>query len=332
MPNDDTFHWMGHRFGQPDPAPRPEPPGPWKASSGEKIFEEIYFTSRDGLLLHARHYPARGAGRPVLCLAGLTRNARDFHDIASALSRDSLHPRAVLALDSRGRGLSEHDPDWRNYTPLVELQDVLDLLFVSGWRDAAVIGTSRGGLLAMLLVAAQPTAAGAVVLNDIGPVIERDGLARIAGYVGRAPLPGSWAEAAKMARDMNRRHFPAVPEAMWEDVARALFNERGGRPAPGYDPNLQKALSVLDGPMPELWPQFAAARRLPMMVLRGEHSDILSAATVEEMRRRHPGLVTLTVRGQGHAPLLKDQTSIAAIRDFLDAHDAGAGRLKARVA
>lgn len=306
-----------------------QPPNMARSPSEGAFFEDVYFTTRDGLRLHARHYPtAYAQARPVLCLAGLTRNSRDFHDIASALASDPINPRAVLALDSRGRGLSENDPDWRNYTLLVELHDALDLLFIAGWRDAAVIGTSRGGLLAMLLVAAQPGAVGAIVLNDIGPVIEIDGLARIAGYVGRAPLPGSWPEAAKMVRDMNRRHFPAISDKVWEEVARALFNERSGRPAPGYDTNLSQALSVLNGPIPELWPQFEAARRLPIMAIRGENSDILSAATVEEMRRRHTGLVTLIVKGQGHAPFLKDAPTISAIRDFLDANEPGMGRPK----
>lgn len=283
--------------------------------------------------LHARHYLAPEAtARPVLCLAGLTRNGRDFRDIASAIATDEARPRPVVALDSRGRGLSESDPDWRNYTLLVEMQDALDLLLIMGWREVVVIGTSRGGLLAMLMAAAQPTALSAIVLNDIGPVIERDGLARIAGYVGRAPLPGSWAEAAKQVRDMSVRHFPAIPEAMWEEVARAWFNERAGKPAPGYDPNLSQALSVLNGPVPELWPQFAACAKMPMMAIRGERSDILSAETVDEMRKRHPGLVTVTVKGQGHAPLLKDAQTIGAVKGLLAGLGGGQETRRAPVA
>ncbi len=140
----------------------------------------------------------------------------------------------------------------------------------------------------MLLAAAQPTAVGAVVLNDIGPVIEHEGMARISGYVGRVPLPISWPDAARMMRELNRRHFPEISEAVWEDVARQWYNEKNGKPAPGYDSNLGNALSVLDGPMPTLWPQFEALKRVPLMVVRGENSDILTAQTVDEMRRRHP--------------------------------------------
>lgn len=287
-------------------------------------FEDIFFTARDGLRLHARRYgsPVHGSARPVLCLAGLTRNGRDFHDIALALSTGQ-HPRTVYTLDTRGRGLSQHDPDWRNYVVPVEMQDVIDFTTLAGLHDCAIIGTSRGGLISMVLAAVQPTVIGAVVLNDIGPVIEREGLARIAGYVGRAPLPHSWGDAARMVRDLSKRHFPAVTDAQWEEIARQLFNERDGKPAPGYDAKLAKSFSVLDGPMPALWPQFEALKRVPVMVLRGENSDILSAATVEEMGRRHPAFAAVTVAGQGHAPFLKDRPTIEAVRRFLDAADAG---------
>lgn len=290
-------------------------------------FEDIYYTSRDGLKLHARRYPAAGGtrsrARPALCLPGLTRNGRDFHDLALALSKRSSTPRTVYTLDYRGRGLSDSDPDWRNYAPTIEMLDVLDFMTLTGLHDAAVIGTSRGGLITMLMAAAQPTAIGAVVLNDIGPVIEHEGLARISGYVGRVPLPISWPDAARMVRELNRRHFPEVSDAVWEGVARQLYNEKNGKPAPGYDPNLGNALSVLDGPMPMLWPQFEALKRVPLMVVRGEHSDILTAETVDEMRRRHPAMATITVASQGHAPLLKDATTTEAIRHFLTAADAG---------
>lgn len=290
-------------------------------------YEDLYFTSRDGLRLHGRRYPAKGStssrARPALCLAGLTRNGRDFHDLAIALSSSPSTPRTVYTLDSRGRGQSDFDPDWRNYTISVEMLDVLDFITLTGLYDAALIGTSRGGLITMLLAAARPTAIGAVVLNDIGPVIEHDGLARISGYVGRVPLPISWADAARMMRELNRRHFPEIPDHVWEEAARQWYNEKNGKPAPGYDPALGNALSVLDGPLPALWPQFEALKRVPLMAIRGEHSDILTAATVDEMRRRHPAMATIMVPGQGHAPLLKDAATIEAVRHFLAATDFG---------
>jgi pimeloyl-ACP methyl ester carboxylesterase len=294
-------------------------------TSGDTTFEDIYFTARDGLKLHARRYPGAGSaeGRPVLCLPGLTRNGRDFHDLAVALSRRASGSRTVYTFDYRGRGLSEFDPDWRDYTVAIEMLDVLDFMTLAGLEDAAVIGTSRGGLITMLMAAAQPTNIGAAVLNDIGPVMEHDGLVRISGYVGRIPLPISWADATRMVRDLNKRHFPDVADRQWEEVARQLYNERNGKPAVGYDQKLRNALSVLYGPLPELWPQFEALKRVPVLVVRGENSDVLSAATVDEMRRRHPALATVTVPSQGHAPLLKDEATIEAIRHFLAATDAG---------
>jgi pimeloyl-ACP methyl ester carboxylesterase len=287
-------------------------------------WRDIFYTARDGLRLYARHYPAPGSRlRPVVCLAGLTRNSRDFHDIASVLSSPAQpNPRDVYALDYRGRGRSAYDPDWRNYQVLNELLDVLDLMTIAGLADAAIIGTSRGGILAMIMAAARPGNIGAVVLNDIGPLIEREGLLRIISYVGRVPLPATWQEAAELARSMNQRQFPAIPEHMWESIARQWYNDEGGHPAYSYDQELNKTASVLDGPLPELWPQFKALSRIPAMVLRGEMSDILSAATAQRMQREHPDLTLLTVTGQGHAPLLRDQASILAVMDFLARADA----------
>jgi pimeloyl-ACP methyl ester carboxylesterase len=296
-------------------------------TSGSAAFEDIYFTARDGLRLHARRYPAAGhtSGRTVLCLPGLTRNGRDFHDLALALSRPPGEPRSVYTFDYRGRGLSQFDSEWENYAVPIEMLDVIDFMTAVGLSDAALIGTSRGGLIALLMAAVQPTALGAVVLNDIGPVIDQDGLLRINSYVGRIPLPISWSDAARIVRDLHRRHFPDIPEHQWEEIARQWYNERNGRPAPGYDNRLGKTLSVLYGPLPALWPQFEALKRVPVLVVRGENSDVLSEATVDEMRRRHPALATVTVPNQGHAPLLKDAPTIEAIRHFLATTDVGYG-------
>jgi len=279
---------------------------------------DIYFTSRDGLRLYARHYRVPGSlRRPVVCLAGLTRNSRDFHDLATALSTQDETGRDVFAIDCRGRGRSQYDSDWKNYTIAVELNDVLDFMTMKGLTDAAIVGTSRGGLIAMLMAVLRPGAQGAVVLNDIGPVIEREGLARIVAYVGRIPLPADWKDATQLVYEMNRRQFTAVTPEQWADYARDWFNDENGLPAPGYDAKLSQAVSLMDGPAPELWPQFQALSRVPVLALRGENSDILSARTLQEMRTRHPRLEAVTVRGQGHAPLLKDAASIVAIAEFL---------------
>jgi pimeloyl-ACP methyl ester carboxylesterase len=288
-----------------------------------KPWEDIFYTARDGLRLYARRYGTAATGRrPLVCLAGLTRNHRDFHDLALALS-DPANPaaREVYAVDARGRGRSQHDPDWRNYAVQVETMDVLDFLDIRGLAGSAVLGTSRGGILALLMAVLRPTAIGVAVFNDIGPVIEREGLLRIVAYVGRVPLPATWPEAAALVRDLNRRQFPAVLDHHWEAVARQWFDDENGRPAHGYDQALAKAATVMDAPPPVLWPQFDALLKTPTLVLRGEHSDILSAATVDEMRRRHPNLEAITVRGQGHAPLLRDNATQSAIAEFLTRHD-----------
>lgn len=288
-----------------------------------QTWNDIHFSARDGMRLYARHYPAPGATcRPVLCLPGLTRNSRDFHDLAIALSGAGAASREVYALDCRGRGRSEHDRDWNNYSLLVELNDVLDFMTLKSLHDAAIVGTSRGGLLTMMVAVLRPSAMGAVVLNDIGPVLERDGLARIFAYVGRMPLPKDWTEATELVREMNQRQFPAVTGEQWADYARAWFNEENGMPAPGYDPNISRAVSFTDGPMPELWPQFGALARVPVLAIRGKNSDLLSEKTLAEMRARHPRLTAVTVPGQGHAPLLKDAPTIGAIAEFLARTDA----------
>jgi pimeloyl-ACP methyl ester carboxylesterase len=285
---------------------------------------------RDGLKLHVAHWPApRSTARPLLCLPGRTRNGRDFADIAAALSSGN-EPREVFTLDARGRGLSDHDPNWRNYSIPTETQDVIDVMTALGLADAAILGTSRGGILAMILAAIQPGAIGAVILNDIGPVIERAGLVRIAGYVGRMPLPLSWEDATRMVEDVSRKAFPAVTADLWPKVARAWFNEKDGRPIAGYDAKLGKSFSSTDATPPALWAQFGALKHASMLVVRGETSDLLSAATVAEMQARHPNAARLEVKGHGHAPLLMDKPTIEVIRSFLSQADAGksvAGRV-----
>jgi pimeloyl-ACP methyl ester carboxylesterase len=272
--------------------------------------------------LYARHYPAPGSTvRPVLCLAGITRNSRDFHVIATALSTATVRPRAVYTIDTRGRGRSAHDPNPKNYSVPVEMLDVIDFITLRSLSDLAVLGTSRGGIITMLMAAAQPSAIGCAILNDIGPVIDIDGLSRIAGYIGRVPHPHSWADAGRIVRDMNQKQFTRITELEWVEIARQFFNETDGKPSPGYDPKLSNSLSVLDGPPPELWKQFEALKRVPVMVLRGENSDLLSAATVEEMRRRHPRMTAHTVRWEGHAPFLRDAHTIAEVQSFLEASD-----------
>jgi len=165
---------------------------------------------------------------------------------------------------------------------------------------------------------------GVVVLNDIGPVIETTGLARIMGYVGRTRVPRSWEDAAHLLREMNERAFPAIESWQWEEIARAVFNEgRNGKPAQSYDRKLARASGAIDlgRKQPDLWPQFIALGQFPALVIRGANSDLLSAETVETMVERHPNLRTLTVPGQGHAPVLNEPETVEVIGSFLAAND-----------
>ena len=296
------------------------------ASTDAAGWRDVSFSSRDGLRLYARHYPAAHAAplraqRPVLCLPGLTRNGRDFHDIAVALSTDASTPRDVYTLDSRGRGGSEHDPDWKHYSVPVETADALDFLTSQNVHGAAVIGTSRGGILAMMMATARPSSIGAAILNDVGPVIERNGLARIMAYVGRIPVPVDWAEAARMTLDMSREQFPMLTPSDADVLARQWFNDVGGKPVPAYDAAIAKSLVLPKGPLPDLWKQFGALSLVPVLVLRGGTSDLLTEASVADMRRRHPNLVAHTVPDEGHAPLLRDAPTQAVISAFLQRTD-----------
>jgi pimeloyl-ACP methyl ester carboxylesterase len=295
--------------------PVAEPAGP---------FEDVFYRSHDDLMLYARCYgPEDLPARTALCLPGLTRNSKDFHDLALALSTHPTNPRRVYALDYRGRGRSEWDKTWRNYSPLIELIDVINLLTIKGLHDLAIIGTSRGGIIGLLLAVMRPSAVGCVVLNDIGPVIETAGLARILGYVGKVPVPINWEEAVRLVRDMNKRQFPALTDETWEALARQWFNEVEGRPAAASDPNISRALGEIDisKPIPEMWHYFDAVAGKPVMVLRGENSDILSARTVQEMAARHPSLTAYTIQNEGHAPLLRDPFSQRLVVDFLNKND-----------
>ncbi len=289
-----------------------------------ELWRDIYYASFDDLKLYVRHYPAPEAKlRPIICLPGLTRNSRDFQTLATYLSKHPEKPRNVYCLDYRGRGRSQYDRSWRNYTPFNELRDVLDFLTLRGLHGVGIVGTSRGGIIAMLMAALRPTAMGPVVLNDIGPVIETRGLARIMGYVGRMPVPKTWPDAITLLREMNERAFPEFNDAQWEEIAREVFDEQRGRPARAYDRRLARALGTIDlsRAVPDLWPQFIALGQVPVFVLRGANSDVLSADTLEAMTERHPNLRGLTVPDQGHAPVLKEPETVEAIGSFFAAND-----------
>jgi pimeloyl-ACP methyl ester carboxylesterase len=284
-------------------------------------FESRFFTSADGLRLHMRDYgPRASSACPVVCLPGLSRNSADFDRVARALADGCAgRPRRVVALDYRGRGLSDRDPDWKHYSVFIESGDIHTVLTAAGIEEAIFLGTSRGGLNLLLMAAATPARIRAAILNDIGPVLETTGLARIAGYVGRFAAPDSMAGAAALMKRTFGDLFTALSEADWQIYANTTFEEKDGRIELRYDPALLKTLETLDlnGPLPTLWPQFDALQGKPLLVIRGENSDLLSVETLAAMARRHEGCQTHTVPGEGHAPLLLDARSIKRICDFV---------------
>lgn len=289
--------------------------------------EDVFFSASDGLRLHAadygRHDLATRNRLPVVCLPGLTRNTRDFHDLALLLSRDEARPRRVVSFDYRGRGQSGWDKDPGRYTILVEAEDVLSGMAALGLEHAIFIGTSRGGLIMHALSAMRPTVMAAGVLNDIGPVIEGAGLVQIKAYLSRTPTPKTWAEAAEILADAHSRSFSTLTAKDWEDFARAIFVEKNGKLMPDYDPALLQGLKGVDlsTPVPTLWPQFEGLGIMPLMALRGEHSTLLSAGTLIEMKRRVPSLETVTIPGHGHAPILHLSGIPAILSRFFAAVD-----------
>src|SRR5262245_31011321 len=244
----------------------------------------VFVSAQDGLRLHVR---ARGArtnrALPVVCLPGLARTTADFDTLALALSSDREQPRRVLALDYRGRGNSDYDRNPANYNLQVELADVLSVLTALGIGRAAFVGTSRGGILTMLLAVARPTAIAGCVLNDIGPVIELEGLMRIKSYLGKLPQLPSFPAAADALRRRFANQFAKWNGDDWLAFARATFKEADGRLVPDYDQKLATILEPIgpEQPLPTLWKEFDALGCVPVMVIRRPKSQLLTTATVK---------------------------------------------------
>ncbi len=289
--------------------------------ANDEGFSDFFYAAPDGLRLHARVYgKANSQHLPVVCLPGLTRNARDFHELALHLSRNAQAPRQVIAFDYRGRGQSDHDPDVSHYSILIEAEDILAGLGVLGIRSAAFVGTSRGGLIIHVLGAMQPAILKAIVLNDIGPVIEVDGLAHIRSYLDPAPKPKTFLEARDAQLHIHGSDFPALAEADWSRMVSALYRETDAGLLPDFDQKLVTTLANQDfsKPLPDLWPQFDALAAIPLLAIRGANSKLLSTATLEQMQRRHGRMRAITVEGQGHAPFLETGNLPDAIAGFLD--------------
>ncbi len=272
------------------------------------------FASHDGRRLA---YRDEGEGPAVLCLAGLTRNTRDFETVAAHLQ--GAH--RVIRLDSRGRGQSSWAVDpVAEYSIPVEAQDAITLIDHLGLGTVSILGTSRGGILGMSLAAMRPEQISCLILNDVGAVIEAAGMLRIVDYIGRAPTAPDFEAAAEALMRANAREFPGVPHDRWVQMARALFDDNGGRPVLSYDPALRTAvMSSFNAEEPEvsLWPLFETTLETPLLCIRGENSDLLSSEVAAQMQERHFNMRLVEIKDRGHVPFLDEPDAVQAIDAFL---------------
>lgn len=284
-----------------------------------------YYSSADGLKLYFRDYPGPAAAGldPLLCLPGLTRNSRDFDEVAALLCRRW----RVLTTDLRGRGHSEHDPDRGHYHPAQYVDDVFALLEHLSLTRVAVIGTSLGGWMAMLMAHRRPAALSAVVLNDIGPELDPAGLARVATSAGLLPAVADWDGAVAELRRHTELVFPDWSAERWMAFARKLYEPAADG---GLDVRLDRNVGVAlregrSGLREDPWMLFGALAPIPTLLVHGALSDILTAPIIRRMQAAKPDLAVVTVPNRGHAPNLDEPEAIDAIESFLAAHPADAG-------
>lgn len=269
------------------------------------------FTTHDGLSLA---YLDEGEGLPILALPGLTRNAADFDELAAALG--GRH--RLIRLTLRGRGASDRDAEWQNYNVAVEARDVVGFLDHLGLARVVIVGTSRGGLIAMMLAAFAKDRLAGVLLNDIGPELAPEGLENIMGYLGVTPRAKTYPEVAAALRARMGERFPGLADATWESLARRWFDEGPDGLVLNYDARIRDALAAQsEGPAVDLWPLFDALAGVPVAVVRGANSDLLTRETVEKMRERRPDLIVAEVPDRGHVPFLDEPEALAALEALL---------------
>ena len=278
------------------------------------VFVERRFTAEDGLELYYRDYgEPLATPTPVMCLAGLTRNSKDFHTLGTRLAPY----RRVVALDYRGRGRSERCRDWHRYEPRVYLNDIRHLLAAAGLPRVVVIGTSLGGLLAMGLGVMQPSSLAGVVLNDVGPEVAPSGLGRIVAVNSVDRTVPDWDAAIRQLKELYGGFLPTSEEG-WRQRAEATFRQGAdGRLHVDWDVNLFRALRRVRAPVPDLWPLFRALGPFPVLALRGARSDVFRAETLARMAREKPDLIQVTIPDVGHAPDIDHPLARSAIDDFL---------------
>lgn len=278
-------------------------------------YHDGYFTVRDGLKLHYRDYPGSAERPPLLCLPGLTRNARDFADLAERYA-----PRfRVIALEFRGRGDSDHDPDPGRYIPPTYVADTIELLDHLGIGQAIFVGTSLGGLVTMAIAAIAPQRIAAAILNDVGPQLGTEGLERIRTYVGRPVRFADWDAAARQLASNNASFSARYGHDDWVRMARRTCREDDGAVVFDYDMAIAAPFAG-SGPTPQvdLWPLFRALATRPLLLIRGERSDLLNDDVAARMKQEAPAMATVVVDGVGHAPDLDEPEAVAAIDSFLE--------------
>jgi len=297
-------------------------------SDPSQAFANAFVTAQDGAVLHVRCYGPRDASaHSVVCLPGLARTAADFHPLAMALAADPASPRLVLALDYRGHGQSQYDRNHNHYTIRVAFADLSAVLAALEITSATVVGTSFGGILAMMLAALPPVAVSGVILNDIGPVLEPAGLMRIKNYVGKLPIARNFKEGAEILRWLFEAQFTKLSPDDWMAFAQRTWHEDHGTLVPTHDPKLARVLRGMSlERIPTLWDQFDALARIPLMVIRGANSDMLASTTLNAMLARRDQLEVVIVPDQGHAPLLAEAKVISRIAAFVASCNVAARR------
>jgi len=282
-------------------------------TDGASGYRERWLTAQDGLKLYFRDYgDPLSATPPVLCLAGVTRNSKDFADLASRLAGRC----RVLCPDYRGRGRSAYDRDWRHYNPATYVNDIRHLLVACGVHKAHVIGTSLGGILAMVMAVATPGAIASVVLNDIGPEVGGAGVGNIVAYMRE---DRSFSDLQSVA-DYIRKNFPDLPARSPEDwltIARNTYREVPGRGfVRDWDHAIVNQFSGASARNVSMWPLFGALRRVPVLAVRGKRSTVLTAETFRRMAEFMPGIAQVVVEDCGHPTALNE----ANVLDAIDAH------------
>lgn len=272
-----------------------------------------YWNSADGVKLHYRDHDGNRDRAPILCIPGLTRNARDFEPVATRFAGDW----RVISIDLRGRGLSAFDPDPANYRPMVYVADILKLLDQLGIADAVFVGTSLGGLCTMALAYGDPERIAGALLNDIGPAVDQAGIERISGYVGKPIRFTGWDDAIDQLSARAEDVYPDYDRSEWERYSHRLLREEDGAVVFDYDmriaDNFESATQA-----PDMWPMFEALDGRPVTILRGELSDLLSAEVAERMASAIDDVELVTVPRVGHAPSFDEPESIAALERLLD--------------